>query len=488
MTGSLMSRIDEKQQFFERLVTLADTASKRFGGDCPQWLLEKKRYALEKFKAKGLPERSQEAWKYTSLRALYGHDFVIPIKGSKTIQSKAEGKLRGDSTPGTVTSNFDDNAAMIGIAPINKSLSGDDPTKKILEAKRSDCCNVIFINGELSLDHSDDISIVPGLHISSLNDRLQADEHPAADFVSSLDIEQMNVLGLMNFAMMNDSVLFSIKEKTKINSPIHMLHISVAQGTPTIHSSRVELLVGAQSEVQFLESHITLDSPEMVWQNPCVDVRVDPSAKFGYHRFVSGPKNVAHTGQTNISLRSNAQLDSLSVTRGGTLVRHDLDIHILESGAEAKLWGLYLNRDQEHCDHHTVVRHLVPDTNSEQLYKGVLAGDSRAIFNGCVKVAHGAQRTAALQSNRNLLLGENAEIDTKPELEIDNDDVKCSHGATIGRLDDDQLFYIMSRGIEAERARAILSRAFAEDVCKRIEAPQSISLMDLIINQYFDKV
>ena len=112
-----MSRIDEKQQFFERLVTLADTASKRFGGDCPQWLLEKKRYALEKFKAKGLPERSQEAWKYTSLRALYGHDFVIPIKGSKTIQSKAKKKLRGYRTHSAVMSNIDDNAAMIGIAP-----------------------------------------------------------------------------------------------------------------------------------------------------------------------------------------------------------------------------------------------------------------------------------------------------------------------------------------------------------------------------------
>ena len=179
--------------------------------------------------------------------------------------------------------------------------------------------------------------------------------------------------------------------------------------------------------------------------------------------------NQLHVGNTNVDVAGNAVFTSITANFGGQMVRNNLRIALHESYSEAHLFGLYMPDNKEHIDNHTVVDHQMPNCESNELYKGILNGSSTGVFNGKIFVQQDAQKTNAFQSNKNILLSDNAAINTKPQLEIWADDVKCSHGCTTGKLDNEQLFYLKSRGIDESSAKVLLVTAFANEVLEQIK-------------------
>jgi Fe-S cluster assembly protein SufD len=203
--------------------------------------------------------------------------------------------------------------------------------------------------------------------------------------------------------------------------------------------------------------------------NSVTRIHVKDNAKLNYVKVQQEHKNAFHIGRTHIDLEENAYAQTVTVSLGSQLARSDIFVNLNQSGATCELQGIYISNNKTHLDHHTEVQHKAPNTTSVECYKGILSDKSRAVFNGKVIVHPQAHKTVAEQANHNLLLSSEAEIDTKPELEIYHDDVKCTHGATIGQLDENALFYLRSRGIEAEPAKKMLIQAFAEPIFNKIQ-------------------
>ena len=178
--------------------------------------------------------------------------------------------------------------------------------------------------------------------------------------------------------------------------------------------------------------------------------------------------NLQQVGATGARLAAHARLDSHCLGFGGPLRRHDLQVRLVEAGAECRLNGIVVTQGEQHFDNHTVIEHVAPQCNSEQTYRYIAAGQSHAVFNGRILIHRDAQKSSALMNNKNLLLSKGAEIDTKPELEIYADDVKCAHGATVGQLDPEALFYLVTRGIGAREARTLLSMAFVNTLIEQV--------------------
>jgi Fe-S cluster assembly protein SufD len=214
------------------------------------------------------------------------------------------------------------------------------------------------------------------------------------------------------------------------------------------------------------------------------DLILESAARLTHLRVQAEGPTGSHVALARAALERDAYLGTFSLAAGGRLARVDLDITLKASGAEVDLDGLYMVRGAQHADHHTVVEHCVPNATSRQLYKGILADSGRAVFNGKVLVREGAHGTNAFQLNQNLLLSSDAEIDTKPELQIDADDVKCSHGAAIGQLDADQIFYLQSRGLTKEESKKLLCAAFADDVLLKVKTPGRFAALKRLSMDY----
>jgi Fe-S cluster assembly protein SufD len=210
-------------------------------------------------------------------------------------------------------------------------------------------------------------------------------------------------------------------------------------------------------------------SPGNSFTNAAVQIVVEDNAHLTHYRVQKESPEAFHVGTTEVTLGRGSYYNSTNVNIGGALSRHDIDLKFTEEGGEAYVDGLYMLNGTQHSDTHSVIDHLVPNCTSNQNYKGVLNDKSRAVFNGIVFVRENAHGTDAQQSNKNLLLSNDARVDTKPQLEIFNDDVKCSHGATVGQLEEEELFYLLTRGLPEPLARNLLTYGFAEEIINKID-------------------
>jgi Fe-S cluster assembly protein SufD len=225
---------------------------------------------------------------------------------------------------------------------------------------------------------------------------------------------------------------------------------------------------GAGSVVRVVETFASLgDGPGLT--NAVAEFIVRDGAVVEHYRVQSESSRAAHVGATDVAVGEDASYTSVAVAFGAKLARHDLRVRLAGRHAQCRIDGLYVVEGKQHCDNHTLIDHVVPECASSQLYKGVLDGSSRAVFNGKVIVRPAAQKTDAHQTNKNLLLSPDARVDTKPELEIFADDVACTHGATVGALDDEERFYLASRGLDDETARGLLTYGFAEEIVAEIK-------------------
>lgn len=275
---------------------------------------------------------------------------------------------------------------------------------------------------------------------------------------------KLHPLAALNGAMTEDGVLVRIPDGAQLEHPVHLVFVSSSPGTSSVSCPRVVIEAGAGCRAVVIQDHVCVGGGPAHFTNAVTEVAVGENADLAFALVQREGEADIHASNLAVRQERDSRFASHVVTLGGRLVRNDLTVVLAGPGAECVLNGLYVGTGERLVDNHTLVDHAVPHGTSHELYKGVLSDASRGVFRGRVVVRPDAQKTDATQQNPNLLLSDGTEIDTKPQLEIHADDVKCSHGSAIGRIDEDALFYLRTRGIGQRDARALLTRGFAAEI------------------------
>ncbi|MDX8388520.1 MAG: Fe-S cluster assembly protein SufD [Ghiorsea sp.] len=327
-----------------------------------------------------------------------------------------------------------------------------------------DAYRIVFMNGlwdEKASSLPEDVSI---LSLAALLNSVaqdgsdEEDEQLANLFETTGDEPLFHGLNALNAANASDGVAICIADNVKLDKPLYILHVANQNNT-----LRHGIMLGKHAEAEVIEHYMGIDDNRAL-SNISSHAILQAGSKLEHYRLQQEGAKQAHIARVEVRQMADSTYNLHSVEVGGLLARTDVVIDLSEQGASCELNGLFVLDGRQHVDHHTRVDHKAPHCTSNENYRTVLDGRSHGVFNGKVVVHEGAIKTDSAQSNGNLLLSKHAEIDTKPELEIYNDDVKCAHGATVGQLDDKQLFYLRSRGISQEAAQELLTFAFADEV------------------------
>jgi Fe-S cluster assembly protein SufD len=384
--------------------------------------------AAAEFAAAGLPTPRRENWRYTDLKPIAEGSFELfpPVPDGRTVERVAE-LLR------------------------HVGLNAGGP-------------RLVLIDGHYA----------PGLEVGAADSRFELgslSEHwtsferryPAT--IATAD----HPLATLNLALARQGAWLCVPAGVKLTTPVEI--VLAAGGAPSLAPQpRVVIELGEDAELTVVQHFIDVGAPAS-WVNCVTQIDQGPRSRLALYRLQQHGPGQAHTSLLSAELAAHAELGVGYVDLGGALVRNDVAVRLREPGATVELFGLFLAAAGQHVDDHTRIDHVGPETRSDEAFRGIVGSRGRGVFNGKVVVHRDAQRTDARQSNDNLLLGEHAEIDTKPELEIYADDVKCSHGSTVGELDAEQLFYLRSRGLGEAAARELLTTAFAATVLERIREP-----------------
>ena len=286
-------------------------------------------------------------------------------------------------------------------------------------------------------------------------------ESETSDFLKEFDYER-NGFTALNLAFA-DIVLVTIPKETSIAEP---LEFNFKADENRANFPHIIIVAKAGSKATIIESY---ESDFRSFTNSAIQIFVEDNANLTHYRVQKESTEAFHIGTTEVKLGRGSLYNSTNINLGAKLSRHDIHLKFTAEGGEAFVDGLYLVGDDQHADTHSVIDHALPNCTSHQTYKGIVDGKARAVFNGKVFVRENAHGTDAQQSNKNLLLSNDARVDTKPQLEIYNDDVKCAHGATVGQLEEEELFYLLSRGLNESLARNLLTYGFAEEIVNKIE-------------------
>ncbi|HEU4712408.1 MAG TPA: Fe-S cluster assembly protein SufD [Pyrinomonadaceae bacterium] len=284
-----------------------------------------------------------------------------------------------------------------------------------------------------------------------------------------------NGLKALNTAFLQSGVFVWIPKNVKFDAPLQITF--VADGPQTASFPRLLVVAEENSSVTLIESFVS-NGDERHFTNAVAEIVLKDGARLEHYRVQNESKTAFHVATTAAELGRASSYDVTSINLGAQLARHDVSVVMDHEGAECWVDGLYVVGSNQHSDTHSVIDHTQPHCNSHQLYKGILDGNGRAVFNGKIFVREGAQKTDAMQTNKNLLLSPQARVDTKPQLEIYADDVKCAHGAAVGQIDEDELFYLQARGMNPELARSLLTYGFAEEVIGKIKIESIRSQLD----------
>ncbi|HEX8708658.1 MAG TPA: Fe-S cluster assembly protein SufD [Pyrinomonadaceae bacterium] len=406
----------------------------RAGGG-PAWLEQLRERAFGSFERSGFPSINNEEWKYTN---------VAPIA-----KAQFEPSPEGQAGAGALDASE--------LRPFAYAEAGQS--------------RLVFVNGFYRAELSAVEALPPGVVAADLNEALRDDGHAA---LMRAHLERRagddgNAFTALNTAFFAGGAFLLIPRGVKVEAPVHLLFLADnRQAGGVLSSPRVLVVAERDSAATLIESYESLgDGPYLT--NTVVELVLAEGAELEHYKVQRESLEAFHVATTNAGLGRNSRYNSTAITLGAGLSRHDINVVLDQEGAECWVDGLYLVGTGQHTDTHSVIDHRRPHCTSHQLYKGILDGKSRAVFNGKIFVREGAQQTDARQANRNLLLSNEARVDTKPQLEIFADDVKCAHGATVGQLEEEELFYLSSRGLHPDIARNLLTYGFAEEVIDKIK-------------------
>lgn len=326
---------------------------------------------------------------------------------------------------------------------------------------------IVFVNGRLSLDtYQGDLP--DGLTIVNLAQEISAESQILQRHFGQLAGAESAAFTALNTALATDGAVIVIAANTVIDKPIHLMFISDSGAENASVQTRNLIFAERQSQCTVIESYTGVGG-DNYFTNAVTEVFVAEGARVSHYKLQTEARNAFHVGTIQVHQKRDSRYESFSFATGGKLARTNIYTTLAGEASEAVLNGLYMCDGSQHIDHQTRIEHVAPNCPSHELYKGILDGNSHGVFNGKVYVHPEAQKTDGKQSNNNLLLSDGARVDTKPQLEIFADDVKCTHGATVGRIDELALFYMRSRGIGPAQAKRLLTYAFAADVLEKIE-------------------
>ncbi len=394
----------------------------------PDWLRRFRAEAMESFETLGFPTMKDEDWHFTS---------VAPIAD----------RVFHPSKPGTISK-----------ATLDK-----------LGLTKFQGLTLVFVNGVFSpnLSASEGDSIGLGVSLESLATAIRrGDDSDLQSEIGSAATNTSSAFTALNSAFFSDGALIRIADDANFDGTIDLVFVSTENADSVSHVRNL-IIGGRNCRATIVESYVSTGEAAY-FTNAVTEVLLDEGARVNHYKLQSEATNAFHVGTTQARQLRSSYYESFSFATGGDLSRTNVYTVLEGDGAECVLNGLYLADGTQHMDHQTFVEHIAPNCPSHELYKGILDGHSHGVFNGKVYVHPEAQKTDGKQSNNNLLLSDHARVDTKPQLEIFADDVKCTHGATVGRLDENALFYLQSRGLGKSVARKLLTYAFAADVLERL--------------------
>lgn len=344
--------------------------------------------------------------------------------------------------------------------------------------------NVVLIDGFMSAE----LSSLGGLGDVVALDLFEAIADPyygkiAREYLARNADYYDNGLTALNTAFLQSGVFVLIPKNAKLETPLQITLVSNASEAKTASFPRILIVGEENSSATVVENYVSIsDQPYLT--NAVVEIVLREGARLEHYRVQRENNKAVHLATTATDLGRGSSYNTTSITLGAQLSRHDISVIMNHEGAECWVDGLYMVGANQHADTHSVIDHKQPYCNSHQLYKGILDGNGRAVFNGKIFVRPGAQKTDAMQTNKNLLLSTQARVDTKPQLEIYADDVKCAHGAAVGQIDQEELFYLETRGINPALGRNLLTYGFAEEVIGKIKIDSIRSQLDqVVLNQ-----
>lgn len=417
---------------------LLDAAAAHWARDGagPSWMAELRRGALARLRETGIPTRRHEDWKYTDMRAVAQTPFGVADPASGGASSLVE-----------------------------------------LDATTAVGARIVFVDGVLDRSRSDLAGLPAGMTAAPLS---EAGATAQALLAGPLNADTPRAFPLLATAFLGHGVVLRVAAGAVVETPVELVFVATQHDEPRASHPRVVIEVGELAQATVIERYMGV--PEVTYlTNAVVDVALAAGAQLDHVKVQLEGSQALHVESLGVQQERDSRFRSHQLALGGAVARTELVARLDGSGADCTLRGLYLGKGKQVLDQHTTLEHAEPHATSNQLYKGILDGASRGIFTGRVIVRRRAQKTAAEQANKSLLLSDDAIANTRPQLEIYADDVKCAHGATIGRLDDEQLFYLQARGIGKREARALLGFAFANDIVAGVSIePLRVSLEALV--------
>lgn len=407
------------------------TAQKNMKAAATPWLQELRNQNLKSFEELGIPTPKNEAWKYTSPKTFVEIPFSLG-------EFSPEEKSSLDALPCT------------GFG----SQSG---------------LQLSFINGHFAPTLSSLDALPHGVEVCSLQVALQKSPELVKKFLDQISPKKREPFAALNGAFLNDGAWIHLAKGTVVENPIQINYYSIANGRPSACHPRTLVVAESGAQATLMESYAGKRDENPYLVNAVTEVFAGQGANLKHYRLQDECEQSFHLGSLSVCQERDSVFDSTQVSIGGKLSRQDVGAQLMAEGAHCTLNGLYMGHYNQHLDHQTKIDHAKPHCTSQELYKGILDDQARGVFNGQILVRPDAQKTFSSLTNQNLLLSKQAHVDTKPLLEIFADDVKCSHGATIGRLDENQIFYMRSRGLDESLSRHLLTYGFASEVLHHIE-------------------
>lgn len=386
------------------------------------WLADLRERAWVRFAEIGIPTTRNEEWKYFDLRS-FPSKVLTP---SSTVPSSGLHTLKDYLDEGDV--------------------------------------NIVFVNGVSSKEFSTIGRLPKGLTIERLSE--SAPEKISGMFTRT-SVNDPEPFVSLNTALHRDGVYLRVEDNTLISGVVHIVHVVSVTAKDSAVFPRTIISIGRSARVSILESFISLND-EAYLNNPFTDIHLGENSVLNYYKSQSDSPKALHIGAVRVSQDANSQLEAFSLAVGARMARNNISVAADGEGTDSILDGLYVLSGSQEVDNHTLIDHRQPNSTSHQLYKGILNDQSHAVFNGKIFVRPIAQKTNSYQLNKHLLLGNECRVDTKPQLEIFADDVKCTHGATIGQLNEDEVFYLQTRCISREDAIKMLSRGFVDDLLDKL--------------------
>ncbi|MEZ5542410.1 MAG: Fe-S cluster assembly protein SufD [Pseudomonadota bacterium] len=417
----------------------------QLAADSPPWLAQHRRDAAHSLRVLGFPQRRQEAWRYTSIDRLLQHDFVPDAGLAEPVIDIERWRL-----------------------------------------PRLDAHRVVLVNGRFVRGLSSLAELPPGVTVGGLKQQITGNSMLPACWLGLTAGEPAHIFNALNSAAMEDGLFIHLGRDQRLDRPIEVLHLTDVPGAPVVAHSRNLVLLEPGAQATLVERFAGMDG-SLYFSNGLSEIVLLDGAGLEHYRLQEESHTAFHLHSLFIKQHEGSHYRNSGYVLGGTWSRTELTIDFAGTAAAAELDGLYLAGEQQLSDVHIDIRHGVPGCTSRSRYKGLLHGRGRAVFDGRIEVSAHAGKSDAHLHNDNLLLSRNAEVDTKPQLVIHADDVRCSHGTTVGQLDQAQLFYLRSRGIETADARRLLCLGFVGEILercriaplrKRIEAGISRRLLD----------